>query len=191
MAPMDVVDDNALIIIPRAQFSETIDFPMCDAKNSITVRIQIPDLKKITFVAMEEMVSDAWVSPTAVELRLPIAIAQARKMRAESRAPFMRERATESMERPPLASSYVKLEESIPMILDPVLRDYLKECLTYRGLGYVAYAWQKYKQKKHPSSRELLYVMAVHASNINAKSSQLSCLLFLILRLSSQTSWYR
>ena len=100
--------------------------------------------------AIEEMVSDAWASPTSVELRLPIAIAKARKMRAEGRVLVTRERATESMERPPLPSSYVKLEESIPMILDPVLREYLKETLTYRDFGDVACAWHntKYTEKR-------------------------------------------
>ena len=78
------------------------------------------------------MVFDAWVSPTAVQLRLLVAIAKARKMRAEGRELVTRERTTESMGRPPLPSSYVKFEESIPMIPDHFLRDYLKEDLTYR-----------------------------------------------------------
>ena len=44
-APMDEVDDNALTPVPRALFSVTIDFPMCDDKNSIPLRIQVSDLK--------------------------------------------------------------------------------------------------------------------------------------------------
>ena len=94
------------------------------------------------------------------------------------------------MEWPPLPSSYVQFEESIPMILDLVLRDYLKEDLTYRDFRDVAYAWRKDTEKKHPSSRELSSVMTGHASNINAKSSQLS-FFFFNLRRYSQTSWYR
>ena len=78
---------------------------MYDAKNSITLRIPVPDLKRITYAAIEERVSDAWVSPTAVELRLLVAIAKARKMRAEGGVLVTHERATESMERPPIPSS--------------------------------------------------------------------------------------
>ena len=47
--------------------------------------------------------------------------AEARKMRAEGRELVTRERTTEkSMGRPPLPSSYVKFEVSIPMIPDPL-----------------------------------------------------------------------
>ena len=49
---------------------------MYDAKSSITLRIPVPDLKRITYASIEEMVSDAWVSPIAVELRLLVAIAK-------------------------------------------------------------------------------------------------------------------
>ena len=39
----------------------------------------------------------------------------------------------------------------------------------------MASAWQKYTEKKHPSSRYVSSVMAGHSTNINAKSAQLSC----------------
>ena len=60
------------------------------------------------------------------------------------------------------------------MVPDPVLRDSLKEDLTYSDYRDMALDWQKYTEKKHPSSRELPSVMARHSTNINAKSAQLS-----------------
>ena len=60
-APMDEVDDNALTLVPRARFSETTGFPVYDAKNSITLRMPVLDLKRITYASIEEMVSVAWV----------------------------------------------------------------------------------------------------------------------------------
>ena len=83
---------------------------------------------------------DARVSPTAVDLRLLVVIAKSRKMRAEGCELVTRERTTDSMAKPPLPSSYVKLEESIPMVPDPFLRDYLKEDLTYQDCRDMAYA---------------------------------------------------
>ena len=65
---MDEIAYNAPTLVSRERFSETIDFLMYDAKHSITIRIPVPDLKIITDASIEEMVSDAWVSPTAVEL---------------------------------------------------------------------------------------------------------------------------
>jgi hypothetical protein len=63
---MDDIAFNDPTIVSRERFSETIDFPMYDAKNNITLRIPSPDLKRITYASIEEMFSDAWVSPTAV-----------------------------------------------------------------------------------------------------------------------------
>ena len=77
------------------------------------------------------MVHDAWMSPTAVELQIPTAIAKARNMQAEGRILVTRERSTSGTFIPPFHSRYVKCVESIPMVLDPVLRDYLHESLTY------------------------------------------------------------
>ena len=66
------------------------------------------------------------MAPTAVELKLPVAIEKSRKMPAEGRSLVTCERTTESMAKPPLPSSYVKFDESTPMVPDPVLRGYLK-----------------------------------------------------------------
>ena len=60
------------------------------------------------------------------------------------------------------------------MVPDPVLRDYLNESLTYSEYRDLAYVWQKYTEKKHPSIRDLDSVMAGHDLNIHAKSAQLS-----------------
>ena len=49
---------------------------MYDAQDSIPRRIPVPDLKRMTYASVEEMVADAWVSPTAVQLKLLVAIAK-------------------------------------------------------------------------------------------------------------------
>ena len=60
------------------------------------------------------------------------------------------------------------------MVPDPVLRDYFKEDLTYSDYRDMAFAWQKYTEKKHPSNKELSSVLEGHSTNINPKSAQLS-----------------
>ena len=116
------------------------------------------------------------MSPTAVELNIPTAIAQARKMQAEGCTLVTRERSTSGTLLPPFPSRYVRFAESIPMVPDPVLRDYINESLTYSECRDLAHLWQKYTEKEHPSSRDLDSVMAGHDMNIHAKSAQLSFL---------------
>ena len=128
----------------------------------------------MAYTYFEEMVHDAWMSPTTVELKIPTAIANARNMQAEGRALVTRERLTSSTLIPPFPSRYVKFAESIPIVPDPVLRDYLNESLTYSEYRDLAHLWQKYTEKKHPSSRDLDSVMAGHDMTIHAKSAQLS-----------------
>ena len=123
------------------------------------------------------MVHDAWMSHTAVELQIPTAIVKARKMQAEGRILVTRERSTSGTTVPPFPSRYVKFAESIPMVHDPVLRDYLNESLTYSEYRDLAHMWQKYTEKKHPSSRDLGSVMAGHDMNMHSKSAQL-CFFF-------------
>ena len=134
----------------------------------------------MAYVSFEDMVHDAWMSPTAVELQIPTAIVTARKMQAEGRILMTREHSTSSATVPPFPSRYVTFAESIPMVPDPVLRDYLNASLTYSEYKDLAHLWQKYTEKKHPSSRDYDSVMAGHDMNIHAKSAQLS-LFFLIL----------
>ena len=128
----------------------------------------------MAYVSFEENVHDAWMSPTAVELQMPTAIVKGRKMQAEGRILVTRERSTSGTLVPQFPTRYVKFAESIPMVPDPVLRDYLKESLTYSEYRDLAYMWQKYTENMHPSSRDLDSVMSGHYMNMHAKSAQLS-----------------
>ena len=96
----------------------------------------------------EDMVHDAWMLPTAVELKIPTTIAKARKMQAEGRALVTRERSTSGTLIPPFLSRYVKFVESIPMVPDPVLRDYLNKSLAYSEYRDLAHLWQKVYRKE-------------------------------------------
>ena len=60
------------------------------------------------FFFFEEMVHDAWMSPTAVELNMSTAIAKARKMQAEGRTLVTRERSTSGALIPPCSTRYGK-----------------------------------------------------------------------------------
>ena len=125
----------------------------------------------MAYVSHEEMVHDAWMSPTAVELTIPTAIAKARKMQAEGRILVTRERSTSGALIPPFPTRYITFAERIPMVPDPVLRDYLHESLTYSEYRDLAHVWQKYTEMKHPSIRDLDSVMVGHDCNIHAKSA--------------------
>ena len=97
-------------------------------------------------------------------------------MQSEGRTLVTRERTASSTLVPPFPSRYVKFAESIPIVPDPVLRDYLNESLTYSEYRDLAYLWQTYTENNHPTSRELASVVSGHEANINAKSAQLSVL---------------
>ena len=60
----------------RERSTGAIDFPMYDARNSITLRIPVPDFKMMSYTSIDEMVLGAWVSPTAAELKIPVAVAK-------------------------------------------------------------------------------------------------------------------
>ena len=97
------------------------------------------------------MVHDAWRSPTAVELKSPDAIAKARRLQSKGRTLVSRERAAASTLVPPFPSRYVKFAERIPLVPDPVLRDYLNESLTYNEYRDCAHLWQKnYTEQEAP-----------------------------------------
>ena len=85
----------------------------------------------MAYVSCAEIVHNAWISPTAVELKIPAAIAKARRMQSEGRSLVTRERTAASTLVPPFLSRYVKFAESIPMVPDPVLRGYFNESLTF------------------------------------------------------------
>ena len=76
------------------------------------------------------MVADAWISPAVVELKLPVAIANIRNKRAAGFQIVTRERTTDSKYRVPPLSSYIRYRESLPMVPDRVLQEFLQEVLT-------------------------------------------------------------
>ena len=82
---------------------------MIGPSNSVTLRMPAHQLRRMAYVSFEDMAHDAWVSPTAVELKIPTAIAKARRMQAEGRTLVTRERSTSGTLIPPFPSRYVKL----------------------------------------------------------------------------------
>ena len=106
----------------------------------------------MAYVSFQEMVHNAWMSPTAVELQIPTAIVKARKMQAEGRILATRERYTSGTLIPPFLSRYVKLVESIPMVPDPVLRDYLNESLTYSEYRDLAHLCRSILKRSIPQA---------------------------------------
>ena len=85
----------------------------------------------MAYVSIDDMVADAWVSPAVVALNHPVAIANIRNKRAAGFQIVTRERTTNGKYRVPPPSRYVLYRESLPMVPDPVLQDYLKQDLTY------------------------------------------------------------
>ena len=119
--PTDEIDYNAPTLVSRELAADVPDFPMMDPSNSVTLRIPAPQLRRMAYVSFAEMVHDAWMSPTAVELTMPTAVAKARRMQAEGRILVARERSTSGQLVPPCSSRYVEIVESIFMAPDPVL----------------------------------------------------------------------
>ena len=125
--PPEEIHYNDPTPVSSGRFSEATDFPMYDAKHIMTMRIPVPELKRMTYATIEEIFVDAWVWPTTVELKIPVAIAKARKTQAAGRALVTRERTPTSMATTLLPSNYAKFEESIQMAPDPVLRAYFRK----------------------------------------------------------------
>ena len=69
-----------------------------------------------------------------------------------------RERTTHSKYVVPPPSSYVRYRESLPMLPDPVLQDYLKEDLAYLENKDLAKQWPRYSSMKHHTSRAQEYI---------------------------------
>ncbi len=63
-------------------------------------------------MSLNEMVRDDWVSPTAISLKIPAAIAKARRKQPEGRTLVTRERTAGSTLVPPFPSRYVSIAES-------------------------------------------------------------------------------
>ncbi len=131
LKPLNEINYNAPTPVSRERVAEVLDFPMFDPLSTVTLRTPAPHLRRMAYVSFKEMVHDAWMSPTAVELKILTAIAKARRMQAEGRTLATRERTASSSLVPPCPSRFVKIAESIPMVPDPVLRVYVNESLTY------------------------------------------------------------
>ena len=129
---------------------------------------------QMAYVSIDYTVVGAWVSPAGVALILPVAVATIRNKRAESFQFVTRERTTESKYLVPPLSSYVRYRESLPMLSDLVLQDYLKEDLTYSENKELAKQWQKYSSMKHPSSRPQEQIQQGQDLNVNQTTLQLN-----------------
>ena len=86
----------------------------------------VPDFRQIAYVPIGEMVADAWISPTALSLKLPSTIVALRDKKTAGIPIVTRERVTNNIYVVPPPSNYVRYRESLPMVPDPVLQDYLK-----------------------------------------------------------------
>ena len=106
--PPDEIDYNAPTPVSRERLAEIPDLTMVDTSNSVTLRVPSRQLSKWHMFPFGEMVHDAWMSPTAVELQIPTAIVKARKMQAEGRTLVTRERSTSGALIPPFPIRYVK-----------------------------------------------------------------------------------
>ena len=99
--PPDEIDYNAPTPVSRGRVAEIPDFLWWTPSNNVTLRIPARQLRKMAYVSFEEMVHDAWMTPTAVELNIPTAIAKTRKMQAKGRTLVTRERSTSRALIPP------------------------------------------------------------------------------------------
>ena len=82
---MDEIDANAPTPVPRARSSREFDLPTRDSQHSITLIISVPDVRRMAY-ASEEMVNSS-VSPEAIQLRLPIALAKTKRRKKASGFP--------------------------------------------------------------------------------------------------------
>ena len=99
--PLDEIDYNAPTSVSRERVAEVPDLTMVDPSSSVTLRVPARQLRKWHTFPFKEMVHDAWMSPTAVELQIPTAIVKARRMQAEGRILVTRERSTSGTLIPP------------------------------------------------------------------------------------------
>ena len=116
----DEIDAGALTPAPR----ERSPLPDYDPRTGITLLTPVPDFMQMAYESVDDMMADAWIAPTAVALKLPVAIATIRSKRAEGIPMVTRKRTTHSQYVVPPPPSYVRYRESRPMLPDPVLQDY-------------------------------------------------------------------
>ena len=99
---------------------------MYDSTNSITLLVQLPDFRQMAYVSIDDMVAGAWISPTVVELNLPVAIANIRnKLVAGFRWLRMIVHLTANTGRHLRPAMFVTVKAFLSF-QTPVLQDYLK-----------------------------------------------------------------
>ena len=67
---------------------------MFDALSNITLLIPTPDFRQMAYASIDDMVAEAWISPEAVTLTLPVALANLRGKKAAGFQLDARERVT-------------------------------------------------------------------------------------------------
>ena len=126
------IDAGTVTPVPHGPSPTGKGHPMFDEVNSITLLTAVPDFRQTSYVSADDMLVDSWISPQAVQLRLPVALATLRSKKAAGSQVVTRERTIDSKLVLPHPSSYVRYRGSLPMVADPVFQDYLKECRTYK-----------------------------------------------------------
>ena len=91
---MEDIDVGVVTPVPRSRSSKGT--PMRDPLNSITLRNLVPYIRHMAYAFIDDMVADAWTSPEAVALKLPVAIANLRDKTAAGFQVVTREHATDS-----------------------------------------------------------------------------------------------
>ena len=146
----DEIDAGALTPAPR----ERCPLPNYDSSTGITLLIPVPDFRQMSYFSVDDMMADARVSQEAVVLKLPIAIANIRSKLSASIPLVTRARTTYNTYVVPPPSNYVRYNESLPMLPNPVLHRLSKEDRTFSGNKALSKKWHKYSSRKHPMSRE-------------------------------------
>ena len=118
---LDDIDAGALTPAPRERSPPAY----YDPHAGITRLIPVPAFMQMAYVSIDDMMGDAWISPKAVELKLPAAVATILSKRAEGIPMVTRERRTYNKYVVPPPSTYVRYPESLPMRPDPALQYYL------------------------------------------------------------------
>ena len=123
---------------------------MYDSKNSITLLMPVPEFRQMAYVSIDEMATEAWISPTAFSLQFPSAVAALCGQQTAGIPVVTRERITDNKYVVTPPSSYVRYRESLPMVPDPVLQDYLKDNITYTKIKHWPRHGQLMQQENTP-----------------------------------------
>ena len=90
---------------------------MFDPETGITLLIPVPDFKQMADATGDDLLADAWVSPKAVELKLPVAIANIRRKQATGVQIVTSERTTDSKYVVPRPSLFQRYQKVFPLFL--------------------------------------------------------------------------